>query len=84
MIKRPLIIDCDPGTDDAQCIMMLNACGLFDIRGITPVHGNVPLEFTSKNSFVFKQILRNKSACLQRSRRTAYSAPASCGICTRQ
>ena len=46
MIKRPLIIDCDPGTDDAQCIMMLNACGLFDIRGITPVHGNVPLEFT--------------------------------------
>lgn len=50
MIKRPLIIDCDPGTDDAQCIMMLNACGLFDIRGITPVHGNVPLEFTSKNA----------------------------------
>ena len=50
MIKRPLIIDCDPGTDDAQCIMMLNACGLFDIRGIAPVHGNVPLEFTSKNA----------------------------------
>ncbi len=50
MIKRPLIIDCDPGTDDAQCIMMLQASGLFDIVGITATHGNVPLEYTSKNA----------------------------------
>lgn len=48
MIKRPLIIDCDPGTDDAQCIMMLNACGLFDIRGIIPVHGKCHLNLHRK------------------------------------
>ncbi len=48
--KRPLIIDCDPGIDDAQCIMMLKGCGLFDIRGITPVHGNVPLAKTARNA----------------------------------
>ena len=48
--KRPLIIDCDPGVDDAQCIMMVKGSGLFDIRGITPVHGNVPLEKTKANA----------------------------------
>ena len=50
MEKRPLIIDCDPGTDDAQCIMMIQGSGLFDVRGITPVHGNVPLEYTKANA----------------------------------
>ncbi len=50
MEKRPLIIDCDPGVDDALSIMMLHACGLFDILGITPVQGNVSLRNTARNS----------------------------------
>ena len=50
MKKRPLIIDCDPGVDDALSIMMLHACGLFDILGITPVQGNVSLKNTARNS----------------------------------
>ncbi len=54
MTKRPLIIDCDPGVDDAQCIMMLAACGQFDIRGITPVHGNVALEHTARNALFLR------------------------------
>lgn len=56
MTKRPLIIDCDPGVDDAQCIMMLAACGRFDIRGITPVHGNVPLKDTARNSLFLRDL----------------------------
>ena len=48
--KRPLIIDCDPGIDDAECLLMLQGCGLFDILGIIPVHGNVPLAKTSVNA----------------------------------
>ena len=50
MEKRPLIIDCDPGVDDALSIMMLQASGMFDILGITPVQGNVPLRNTARNS----------------------------------
>ena len=50
MDKRPLIIDCDPGVDDALSIMMLQACGQFDILGITPVQGNVTLKNTARNA----------------------------------
>ena len=57
MSKRPLIIDCDPGTDDAQCIMMLAASGLFDIKGITATHGNVPLSMTSVNALYLAHLL---------------------------
>ncbi len=57
MAKRPLIIDCDPGVDDAQCIMLLNACGEFDIRGITPVHGNVSLRSTGRNALFLNELL---------------------------
>ena len=50
MKKIPLIIDCDPGLDDAMCIMMLGADEKYDIRGITATHGNVPLENTAENA----------------------------------
>ena len=56
MIKRPLIIDCDPGIDDAECLMMVQGSGQFDIRGITAVHGNVPLELTSKNALFLSKL----------------------------
>ena len=50
MSKRPIIIDVDPGNDDAQAIMLLAGSGLFDIRGICAVHGNVGLEHTAPNA----------------------------------
>ena len=50
MKKIPLIIDCDPGKDDALCIMLLGASEKYDVRGITAVHGNVPLEKTAANA----------------------------------
>ena len=53
--KRPLIIDCDPGIDDAECILMLQGCGRFDILGITPVHGNVSLDKTSANALYLNE-----------------------------
>ncbi|MEG1181068.1 MAG: nucleoside hydrolase [Oscillospiraceae bacterium] len=54
MTKRPLIIDCDPGVDDAEAIMILNASNKFDIKGITPVHGNVALETTARNALYLR------------------------------
>ncbi len=56
MIKRPLIIDTDPGLDDAECLMLVNGSGQFDIRGITAVHGNVPLESTANNALFLSKM----------------------------
>lgn len=56
MLKRPLIIDCDPGIDDAECLMMLQGSGQFDIRGITAVHGNVPLAHTANNALFLSKL----------------------------
>jgi purine nucleosidase len=49
--KRNIIIDTDPGQDDAVAILFaLAASERLDLRAITTVAGNVPLEFTSRNA----------------------------------
>lgn len=51
--KTRLIIDTDPGQDDAAAILMahgLAARGLIDFVAITTVAGNVNLDYTSKNA----------------------------------
>ncbi|MEG0273798.1 MAG: nucleoside hydrolase [Longicatena sp.] len=51
MKKIPLLIDCDTGVDDAVAIVCaLQYKEVFDIKAITAVAGNVPLEYTAKNS----------------------------------
>lgn len=50
-MSRPIIIDCDPGQDDAVALLLaLAAPEALDIRGITAVAGNVPLELTARNA----------------------------------
>ncbi|MDE0711048.1 MAG: nucleoside hydrolase [Rhodospirillales bacterium] len=51
MGARPLIIDCDPGQDDAIALLMAIASAEeFDLQGITAVAGNVPLVKTEVNA----------------------------------
>ena len=50
MVPRPIIIDSDPGTDDAIAIWLALASPELDLLGITTVAGNVPLALTSKNA----------------------------------
>jgi len=50
MSTLPLIIDCDPGVDDAVMLMMALASPALDVRAITTVAGNVPLHLTSRNA----------------------------------
>lgn len=51
MSKRKIIIDCDPGQDDAVMLLLALACpDEFDILGITTVAGNVPLKLTQRNA----------------------------------
>jgi purine nucleosidase len=51
MLPRPLIIDCDPGVDDAIALLLAFASpDEFDLLGITTVAGNVPLALTQANA----------------------------------
>ena len=51
MGARPLIIDCDPGQDDAIALLMAIASPEeFDLLGVTAVAGNVPLAKTEANA----------------------------------
>lgn len=47
-MKIPAIIDCDPGQDDAMAIFY--GARVLDLKGITTVHGNVPLQLTTMNA----------------------------------
>ena len=40
MKKRPFIIDCDTGTDDAIALIAAFGCEEIEVRAITSVNGN--------------------------------------------
>jgi purine nucleosidase len=48
--KRPLIIDTDPGIDDAMAILLACASPELELRALTTVAGNVPLARTTENA----------------------------------
>jgi len=47
---RPVILDCDPGHDDALAILLALASPELDVLGITTVAGNAGLENTTRNA----------------------------------
>ncbi len=50
-MARKIIIDCDPGQDDAVALFLAFASpDELDLLGITTVAGNVPLELTQRNA----------------------------------
>ena len=51
MSPRKIIIDTDPGQDDAVAILLaLGSPDEIELLGITAVAGNVPLALTQKNA----------------------------------
>jgi purine nucleosidase len=48
--KRKIIIDTDPGQDDAVAILLALASPEIEVLGLTAVAGNVPLHLTQKNA----------------------------------
>ena len=52
---RPSILDCDPGHDDAVAIVV--AARHTDLLGITTVGGNAPLDRTTYNALVVRDLL---------------------------
>lgn len=51
-MTRKIIIDTDPGQDDAVAILAALASPELDVVGITTVAGNVPLALTAKNACI--------------------------------
>ncbi|QND51347.1 nucleoside hydrolase [Phyllobacterium sp. 628] len=49
-MTRKIIIDTDPGQDDALAILLALASPELDVLGITAVAGNVPLKLTQTNA----------------------------------
>jgi inosine-uridine nucleoside N-ribohydrolase len=49
-VSTPVLIDCDPGHDDAVAILLALASPELELRGITTVSGNQTLEKTTANA----------------------------------
>ncbi len=49
-VTQKIIIDTDPGQDDAVAILLALASPELEVLGITAVAGNVPLHLTTKNA----------------------------------
>jgi inosine-uridine nucleoside N-ribohydrolase len=52
MTLTPILLDCDPGHDDAIAILLALASPELEVRGITTVAGNQTIERTTRNALV--------------------------------
>ncbi|MDH3616531.1 MAG: nucleoside hydrolase [Gammaproteobacteria bacterium] len=61
MAPRPIIIDCDPGQDDAVALLLaISSPEELEILGVTTVAGNVPLTLTQRNARMMCDITGRK------------------------
>ncbi|MDT8328534.1 MAG: nucleoside hydrolase [Roseovarius sp.] len=57
MTARQIIIDTDPGQDDAVAILLALACpDALEVLGITCVAGNVPLDLATRNARIIREL----------------------------
>lgn len=56
MDRQALIIDCDPGVDDAVALMLAFGSPALELLAITAVGGNVPVEKTARNARILRQV----------------------------
>jgi len=57
-MPRKIILDCDPGHDDAIAILLAHGNPDIDLVGITTVAGNAPVEKTTRNAQAVAQIAK--------------------------
>jgi pyrimidine-specific ribonucleoside hydrolase len=46
----PIVVDCDPGIDDAVALALVAASPELDLRAVTTVRGNVPVDLCARNA----------------------------------
>ena len=60
MTRHPIIIDTDPGQDDAIAILLALASPELELLGLTTVAGNVPLALTSRNARIVLELANRR------------------------
>src|SRR4029077_10741104 len=55
-MPRPIIIDTDPGIDDAVAILLALASPELDVLGLVAVAGNLPLSVTARNALSIAEL----------------------------
>src|SRR5512133_2657505 len=55
-VTTPIVIDCDPGHDDAVAILLALASPELELVGVTTVAGNQTLDKTTRNALVTLEI----------------------------
>ena len=75
-MSHRIIIDTDPGQDDAIAILLALASPEIEVLGITSVAGNVPLALTTKNALKIARARRARRRAGLRRRGGAAGAPA--------
>ena len=53
---KKILIDCDPGQDDAVMLLLAMASRDLEILGVTAVAGNVPLDLTQRNIRIIREL----------------------------
>jgi purine nucleosidase len=62
---RKIIIDTDPGQDDAVAILLALACpGQLELLGVTTVAGNVPLDLTTRNARIVCELAQRPDVAI--------------------
>jgi inosine-uridine nucleoside N-ribohydrolase len=87
-VSVPIIIDCDPGHDDAIAILLALASPEVDLIGVTTVAGNQTLDKTTRNALVTLEVggrpdipvAAGADAPLQRTLRTAAHVHGETGL----
>ena len=60
-MTSPIVIDCDPGHDDAFALMLAVASPELDLVGVTTVAGNQTLEKTTANALTWALYLLGRA-----------------------
>ena len=85
-MKRNVVLDCDPGHDDAIAILLLCYSDEFNLLGVTSCAGNQTIEKTSKNikfashagfCYGVKRAVETtkKLSCLQQTKEVSFLVP---------
>ena len=73
----PVIVDCDPGHDDA--IALVVAARHTELLGVTTVAGNAPIERTTRNALVILDLLGHDAPVHRGAARPLLAAPVHAG-----
>ncbi|GEM48913.1 nucleoside hydrolase [Deinococcus cellulosilyticus] len=60
-MKHRILLDCDPGHDDAIAIFLALSSAEIELLGITATHGNVGIEHTVRNALLLTQLAETQT-----------------------